>query len=72
MLDSVSAVLQSIYEFIELGNDIHDHPSLEINYEENQSFEFKQQGKIIHGFYDPVLYGWSHCYQLCHIVQSLA
>ena len=33
MLHSVSVVEHSIYEFIELGNDIHDHPSLEINYE---------------------------------------
>jgi hypothetical protein len=54
MLVSMSVVEQSIYEFIELGNDIHDQPSHEINYEEKQPFEFKQQGKVIHEFYDPV------------------
>jgi hypothetical protein len=54
MLASGSAVEQSIYGFIELGNDIHDQQSNEINYEEKQPFDFKKPGKIIHEFYDPV------------------
>jgi hypothetical protein len=54
MLASGSAIEHSIYEFIELGNDIHDHPSHEISYEENQPFYFKKLGKIIHQFYDPI------------------
>jgi hypothetical protein len=33
MLVSLPVVEQSIYEFIEIGNDIHDQPCHEINYE---------------------------------------
>jgi len=66
---SGSVVEQSIHEFIAFGNDTNDQPFHEINDEGKQPFDFKQQGIVIHKFYDPItIWMDSRCSVMPHII----